>query len=340
MPIHTIHSYLVHPSKSDDDPPPIGGTEVTESTEKLFGMLADTYAAADSDCLYDISFDHHESGKQQNDSRDLIVNYIKAPSIQSGRAIAEHLQSVTTNRSGLGLLFLVLGRESREHKLVISRFPADKGVLAQEDRDGLNIEFLERIFMKSAKAYKAALYQGSALASHFWDGRAVDKQIERGGLTISNYWIKEFLTSDFKTTAAAGTRRLALALREAMKKGTPAVKEEIAAACKLASGLRSRSTSMRAFARRFGLSSEAQKTLRKQVRSDQVFTEQFSFSQSEFVKHVAFRSIELDNGAMLTADASRFDTIFIAKQVDRHKKIIEYKTRGQVIDQKLKRRKS
>jgi hypothetical protein len=35
---------------------------------------------------------------------------------------------------------------------------------------------------------------------------------------LSNYWIAEFLNSDFRTTSAAGTRRLAVALRAAAKK--------------------------------------------------------------------------------------------------------------------------
>jgi putative GTP pyrophosphokinase len=61
----------------------------------------------------------------------------------------------TTHRSGLGLLFLVTGEDDGETKIVVSRFPADSGVLAEEKGKGLTVEFLERIFMKGAKSYKA-----------------------------------------------------------------------------------------------------------------------------------------------------------------------------------------
>ena len=53
--------------------------------------------------------------------------------------------------------------------------------------------------MKSATAYKAAVYTEKSLDSDFWKGRAVDKQINSSETSISNYWIREFLESDFLT---------------------------------------------------------------------------------------------------------------------------------------------
>jgi hypothetical protein len=73
-----------------------------------------------------------------------------------GRRIAARLQNVTTHRSGLGLLFLITGTEGLESKIIISRFPADEGILAEANREALTVEFLERIFVKNARAYKAA----------------------------------------------------------------------------------------------------------------------------------------------------------------------------------------
>ena len=53
--------------------------------------------------------------------------------------VAERLQSVTTGRSGLGLLFLINGREGGTQKTVVSRFPAEQGVLAEEKGNSLTM---------------------------------------------------------------------------------------------------------------------------------------------------------------------------------------------------------
>src|SRR5262249_36937431 len=155
-------------------------------------------------------------------------------------------------------LFLISGREGRNHKIVISRFPTDFAILAEENQEDLTVEFLERVFMKSATSYKAALYQDGSFDPGFWLGRAVDKQINSRVAQVSDYWILDFLDSDFQVTGPQGTRRLGIALRNAAKKaGNVHVKSEIAAAVTLATRLRGTRTSIREFEGHFGLSPEA-----------------------------------------------------------------------------------
>jgi len=335
MPITAVHSYLVHPAKNERVRPAIGGATIAHAG-KLFDMLSDIYDEAPAECNIDISF-NSTGGQQQNACRDLILAYITTPNIANGRAIAEKLQSITTNRSGLGLLFLILGKEGNEHRFLVSRFPADSGILAEEDAQHLNVEFLEKVFMKNAHTYKAAIYRGTSLKSHFWDGRAIDKQINDQLMTLSNYWIRDFLDSDFKTTSAAGTKRLAVALRQSLKATNDvSIKDEIASAAKLAPGLQNKTTSLKQFARKFQLSAEATAVLRKQAPTDTVFEEQFTFSRPEFVKHIAFQTIELDNGGMLTAEASHFDDVFQQSPVDGEDGAMRFTTEGRVVDRKLK----
>ncbi len=195
-----IHSYLVHPGKGSNEQLPIRGTDVPLNG-KLFELLRSVFDNAERECTYDITFDAAGDGNQHNPCRDLVLSYLKKPTLQSGNDIAARLQTVTTGRSGLGLLFLLTGKLGQERKAVLSRFPADSAILAEEGADGLTVEFLEKVFMKSATAYKAAAYQGTTLAGGFWSGRAIDKQINHEVLAISNYWIKEFLASDFRATA-------------------------------------------------------------------------------------------------------------------------------------------
>ena len=244
---------------------------------------------------------------------------------------------MTTGKSGLGLLFLLSGKNGQDKKLVLSRFPADSGILAEESSDGLSVEFLEKVFMKSATAYKAAVYHGKSLTGDFWDGKAVDKQINSGVLTISNYWIKDFLVSDFKATSAQGTKRLANALLAATKESEDAgVKQEIVAAARLSSGLVGKTTSIKGFCSKFHLSEAAQKAVAEQLPNQAVFTEQFRFSSTEFGKHIVIQSVELSNGAISMAPANDFDKVFKQEQIKRTNEV-RYSTQAEVVDQQLRK---
>ena len=215
MPVRRIHAFLVHPGKAGDADP-IGGTEVPLEG-KFFRLLDGVYQKSNFECETDIVFNQGADGEQTNACRSLVVDYLRRTSLVRGRRIAERLQGVTTHRSGLGLLFLITGTEGLESKIVISRFPADAGIIAEADQDELTVEFIEQIFLKNARSYKAAAYQHASLEDGFWFGRSVDKQISGDTADLSGYWIKDFLDSDYRTTAAQGTRRLAFAIKEALK---------------------------------------------------------------------------------------------------------------------------
>ncbi|HEX7047423.1 MAG TPA: hypothetical protein VF275_07615 [Gammaproteobacteria bacterium] len=340
MPIEHIHSFLVHPSKAAEEQPRIGGTSVGLAG-RLFDMLAGVYQKSEKECNIDISFNANERGEQQNDCRDVFVQYVGHPSLASGRAIAQRLQVITTHRSGLGLLFLMTGIERGYRKLLVSRFPADNGILAEENERSLNVEFLERIFMKSATSYKAALYSGRSLRDDFWDGQAVDKQVNNNLVSISDYWIRDFLLSDFRTTSAAGTKRLALCLRNAVKSATSMeVKEEIASAVKLSRNMAGRSTSIRDFVNHFGLSDDSRALIVSSLKNETLFGERFRFSREEFDKHIAFQSVELDNGGILTAEASKFDQVFQQEAVAENAGEFRFTTEGSIVNRRYKSTKS
>ena len=145
--IGSIHSFLIHPGKGAETPHEISGAAVPKDG-RLFRMLEPLFDHAEEDCKHKIAF-NSDDGEQRNPCRDSLITYIKNCDLNAGREIAKRLQGVTTHRSGLGLLFLIVGEEKGESKIVVSRFPADSGVLAEEKGNGLSVEFLERIFMKA-----------------------------------------------------------------------------------------------------------------------------------------------------------------------------------------------
>jgi hypothetical protein len=97
------------------------------------------YSKSESDCDIDITFRSSE-GKQQNYCRDVLLAHLAAPSLTTGHLIAERLAEMTDMRSALGLLFLIVGKEGKDHKVVISRFPTDSAIYVEEKQRALTVQ--------------------------------------------------------------------------------------------------------------------------------------------------------------------------------------------------------
>ena len=334
--IVAMFSFLVHPGKHLEEQPAIGGARLPLSGN-LFDMLERHFQSAPEDCDIEIAF-LPESGEQQvNACRSEILAVLQSPHIDRARALAARLQGVTTNKSGLGLLFVIVGTSGQAQRICIARFPADFGIIAEEQQSNLRVEFIEKVFMKNAATYKAVVYEGSSLDSGFWTGRATDRQINNSSVAISGYWIKGFLLSDFLTTSATGTRRLAIAITDAIDETNDlGVKEELGAAALLARSLNNQTTSINGFMERFSLSVASREALLRHLKSSACRTDQFTFSAEEFGKHVRYRSLSISNGAVLTAPVNRFDECFTKRRVEEAQDEYEFTTRGRVVDQRLK----
>ena len=256
---------------------------------RLFDLLDDIYRRSESECDIDLTFSHADDGTQQNDCRDLVVEYMGRTNLENGQRIAERLAKNTDRRSRLGLLFLIAGTEQTERKLVISRFPTDIAIYVEEDPKEFTVEFLERVFMKNRASYKAAVYRDVSLHAGFWTGRATDRQLNNPASDASKYWIVDFLASQFSVTPAAGTRRLALAMRGAAKKADLGVQQEINAAALLARGLDGTTLSIREFALRYNLTQTATDAINAELRPARVVQERFEFDLDEFQRRKRFQ---------------------------------------------------
>lgn len=341
MNITRIFSFLVHPAKAlaDEDRPPIGGARIPK-TGKLFRMLKAMFDRSNSDCIIDVAFNLAADGSQDNPCRTEVMAAASTARIAAARVLATRLQSITTHRSGLGLLFIIIAKDGSRRKIHISRFPADMGILAEERKNTLRVEFLERVFMRHALAYKAVVYEGKPVGGDFWDGKAVDRQINSRDSAISHYWIREFLVSDFKTTPKLGTRRLAISMRKALANSDSLeVKDQIIAAAKLARSLNGKSISIDNFADRFQLAPDAKDAILREVENPALRFDHFQFSFLEFNKNLPYRSIDLDNGATLTAATPDFDDCFKKREIEDSADTYEFSTTGKVVKEKLRKTK-
>jgi hypothetical protein len=347
LPITRIHSFLVRPSKGVAPQPRIRGTRVPLEG-KVFDLLAGLYDKAETDCKIDIVFRPNEAGEQINATRNVLMRYAEQSSIVTARSIAARLQSVTTRRSGFGLLFVVAGDHPHK-RLMLSRFPADQGMIVEEKAgENIDVTFIERLFMKNAKAYKSVVYAGPLEEHAFWNGKAVDKQVDIKEL--SDYWIGEFLDSTLRTTATAGTKRFAVAFRDAIRTATELpLKQDLLSAAQLVRGQDGHTISPEQIVRNMRLSNEAVNALGHAMRREEVMHETFQFDRSVFDQHIAYRSVELDNGAVLTADNANFDDIFRQRQLTASRPAphvegeapaappTEFTTVGRVVNQRLRR---
>jgi hypothetical protein len=287
---------------------------------------------------FEVTFNPAPDGTQINDCRDLMAAFQTSPTLKNGLKIAKRLQASTDGRSGIGLLFLLSGTHGLKQRLVVSRFPTDQAVLAEVGSGGLDVEFLEQVFVKRLSSYKALMLQDKTPTSGFWKGIATDRQAGQSGEHISEYWLKDFLNADFSETPAAGTRRLASALRQALRANPSlAVKAEIAHASSLApSALAGKATSVNDFCSHFGLSKAAKETIVAQLSKTSLATKSFQFDPNEFKTVAPYRTVEMNTGAILTAPNDEFENVFSIKPTKDGD--VEYTAKGRISDQRLAKR--
>lgn len=334
MQITHIHSFLVRPEKGSATPSGISGAQVPLDG-KLFTMLSTIFDRAETESNSEIIFNSDENGGQNNLCKNLIVQHAKLHDLPTGRAIAERLQSCTDNRSGLGLLFLLVGtnEEDGKRKIVVSRFPADVGVLADENSATLTVEFLERVFMKSHRFYKSVLYSGDPDGDEFWTGRALDRQMV-GGARMADYWLKDFLLSDMATQGARGSTRVGEALKQAFNAATEEdVKDEIIAAVRLSSALDGGVFDSQELVGRLNLSEKTQDAVLGKIRRHSI-AEKFVLNTEILKTTVAFKSVGLDTGVRLTADAAKFQELIREERGDNG--ISTFTTSGMVISERIR----
>jgi len=273
-----IFSSLVPPGRPESEPSEVSSTAIPLNGD-LFAMLATVYDKSDQECTTPIRFLGGEDGTQTNEVRAALIDLLENPTLERANQLAERLCRFTTGRSKLGLLFLVIGTEEGEHKLLVARFPAHEGVLAELRTQGLSVEFVKRVFMKNSNSYKAALYRSSNPSAEFWEGTVVDRQLQ----DAADYWIKGFLRSDLRTTSREGSRRLAIAFRDAARAAKSVEdKHQLISAITLVSGLKGQVLSPREIFERFGLGESLQKAVIAHLPNDASVDAAFILDAKEF----------------------------------------------------------
>jgi hypothetical protein len=331
-------SFLVPPGKNLARPPETRGT-LLALEGNLHRMLSDLFRRSDDECDIPIRFVGDEDGSQQNPVRSMLVDYTASPDLSKGKALADRLRDVTTNVPGLGLLFLILGRDDAtgERKVAVCRFPADVGILAEPEEGGLRVEFIERIFMKNPKKYKAAVYRGMSTDADFWSGFAVDRQLNAPDRQIADYWIHDFLASDFFTTSKAGSKRFGIAIRVATKDAPSVeVQQELITLRVAARRFAGQAISIGGLMSTLRVSDEARRAIAAALPNEYLMDDQFVLEDDEFVRNAPWTSVRLDSGGLMIAPSDSFDDVFKRQPLDEASRLYEFVAEGTIVEETLR----
>ena len=334
MTVEKIYSFLTYPKKNRPEEAVVSGTQIPLDDGKLCKMLKDIFDGSGKDCNVPVMF-VSDGEKQENVVRSELLTLLAKPSVAAATPLAKRLQGATSGTSGMGLLFICIGKDSdSDTRTVISRFPADEGVVAEKNSEKLTVQFVEQVFLKSAYSYKAATYLSDGKPNQLWKGHVVDKQINHGSKAVADYWIVDFLRSEFSTTAAQGTKRLAKAIKSAIQGSSDiAIKSQLTSAAQLAANLPKKAMTISDFCGSFHLSEPAKQAILSSVNPPRLVHEKFRFDVAEFSKHLAYKQVELDRGAFMPAPADKFNDCFKATQ---RKEETVFVAAGHVVDEKLK----
>lgn len=80
--------------------------------------------------------------------------------------------------------------------------------------------------------------------------------------------------------------------------------------------------------------SKATKDAIASVLNPVLLADKFKFDRDEFARHVSYKQIELDNGAVLSAPVDQFEQCF---EETKKQGRVTYTTTGHIVDERLKK---
>ena len=87
----------------------------------------------------------------------------------------------------------------------------------------------------------------------------------------------------------------------------------------------------------FHVSEKTKEEIKDHFPKAKSFEENFQFVPAEFLKHVFLRTVELDNGGLLTAATESFDEVFRSETVDQDEETVRFTTEGKIVDQRFRK---
>ncbi len=334
MEIKKIFSVLVPPGKNRDNINLLG-TEIQLEGE-LYNLIKKVYDKSEKECDIPIYF---ESENQQNTCRKMMIDCLKTKSIDEIKSFFLKLSKVTTSVPGIALCFFIIGKKGNQTTIFICRFPAAEAIRTNLDENNFKVDVVKDIYLRSSKFYKSVLYQDESIKNGFWKGKAIDKQTNHKDREISEYWIKDFLKSDFEVTSKSGTATLALSLKDAIQKEEELDnKQQLISFSNMLMNHDSQNITINEQCNNFGMSEELKEKIKSNLKCKAFFDSRFTFDKEEFISQAVFRTVYMKNGAILSAESTKFDSCFQAEVLNAAENMVKYTTISNIEDIKVRKR--
>lgn len=205
------YAAIVPPSYGVEKPAEKIESKILEETEPGIEYLIKIFDTAHQACKIGINFisDDHQKNEVRTDILDILNSTNSNHKLKIADKLSESLSKITDDRNKTGLFVILVGKKLETNRIVLIRLRAEEVVYKKSVSKGFKIDKLEQAFSKKSNYYKVAYYEGHlAQRSTFWNGYILDRQ-KKSETVVSNYWLKEFLKSDYAMSPVQGTRRLA-----------------------------------------------------------------------------------------------------------------------------------
>lgn len=245
--------------------------------------------------------------------RKSIIDYLFAAPATSKKAsleLAMRLSKAMDDRSPYTLLMLAAYKGEKDdsyRRLVLWAFPKDEPFKFSASKTGTaKIEIPENIFSRSSSFKKGSLYEGFQTNDAFLQGFVIDRQAETSWGTAADYWVSQFLDSQFTLTGSAGTRLLARTLKITHNDlSEQADRNQITDSIQAAFTSNRRRWSLQQYAKEY-LTGIAETTFLANAPAETVRTK-FDFNKQEFEEKVQLRVFRLSDDVVVAAPFSTID---------------------------------
>jgi hypothetical protein len=314
-------------------------TEI-KSDHAIYAQMMKIANNVKTECDLNIIFKSDEE-KQKNIVRNMIIDIMAKKDIVSVLPLIERLSQFTDNKSKSGLVFILLGTIEDKNYFLISRYPAEEGIIFNKGKGKIDVEILDEVFLKNSHRYKLAFFEGKSLAGEFWKGLAIDKQINEASTSIretSEYWLGDFLQCSLEMTNKRGSTLFAKSLRVVLGDDiSEKSKEDVV---KMTLGLNKynkKKISINKILEENQVEKDLAEKIISKLPNKEVAEKVFQFSLNDFSSIFNLRVKYLDTGAILVAPNERFGEIFTQINLQ-EKGLVRYTTEGVTTNETVRSR--
>lgn len=305
--------YLVPPCKGEDDPnlpskvvgSPIGVDALPVGFfSPLFSEDADR-----APTLIDFV---PEGGKQKNVVRDRIRSLAFGAQQERSSAsshLAVRLASVTSRRSPDGLFIVMVGRRASDYRVVLWKFPADKIIQARLVNSKLKIRLVDDAFSRRSTYFKSAVFEGGESSTSFWQGRVEDRQAVSRVREAADFWVRDFLSARPALTDVHGTRLLANALRETIRRTeTAQLRDDLISTVAVIRGQAGRQLTLNQFAQQY-LPEACRDSFLHLAGPEEIWETPFRIDFPTLADQIKVRSLTLNDRFVVRGPVDEFDKV-------------------------------